>query len=140
LYGPKTLTLHGYIHGFLGGLCCSSFYFFVLCRVFVFCFQFISIVLSWLPLRFSLTFILQGRIQGGVAPPPRPPPPLPPPIKLEKIWFFGVKSWFFTRNTPKISTPPSARQIIFKCAPPNLKSWIRPSHVHVCLVLLPQYT
>jgi hypothetical protein len=21
---------------------------------------------------------------------------------LEKIWFVGVKSWFFTRNTPKI--------------------------------------
>ena len=26
----------------------------------------------------------------------------PPPLKLEKIWFVGVKSWFFTRNTPKI--------------------------------------
>jgi hypothetical protein len=22
-------------------------------------------------------------------------------LKMEKIWFFGVKSWFFTRNTPK---------------------------------------
>jgi hypothetical protein len=21
------------------------------------------------------------------------------PPKIEKIWFFGVKSWFFTRNT-----------------------------------------
>ena len=46
---------------------------------------------------------LQGRIQGG-------PPGTHPPLKLEKIWFFGIKSWFF-----------------FKCAPPpDLKSWIRP--------------
>ena len=29
------------------------------------------------------------------------------PLKLEKIWIFGVKSWFFTRNTPKIFAPPS---------------------------------
>jgi hypothetical protein len=36
------------------------------------------------------------------------------------------KSWFFTWNTPKIFAPPSARRIFFKCAPPNLKSWIRP--------------
>ena len=26
--------------------------------------------------------------------------------KIGKIWFFGVKSWFFTRNTPKISRLP----------------------------------
>jgi hypothetical protein len=52
----------------------------------------------------------------------------PPPLKLEKIWFFGVKPWFFTRNTPKFFAPPSARRNFFKCAPPspNLKSWIRP--------------
>ena len=29
-----------------------------------------------------------------------------PPLKLEKIWFFGVKSWFFTRKTPKFSRLP----------------------------------
>ena len=53
-----------------------------------------------------------------------------PPLKLEKILFFGVKSWFFTRNTPKMFAPPSARRNFFKCAPPNLKSWIRPwSHM-----------
>ena len=47
--------------------------------------------------------------------------------ELKKIWFFGVKSWFFTRNTPKMFTPPSARGYFFKCAPPpNLKSWISP--------------
>ena len=30
------------------------------------------------------------------------------PLKLEKISFFGVKSWFFTRNIPTIFAPPSA--------------------------------
>jgi hypothetical protein len=93
---------------------------------------------------------MQGRIQEGGG---------RTPLKLEKIWFFGVKSWFFTRNTPKIFAPPSAigknmifwRKIVifhtkypkkfrtslrsaqvFKCArhpPPNLKSWIRPCNV-----------
>ena len=48
------------------------------------------------------------------------------PPKIEKIWFFGVNSWFFTRNTLKMFVPPSARRNFFKCAPPNLKSWIRP--------------
>jgi hypothetical protein len=41
----------------------------------------------------------------------------PPPLKLEKIWFFGVKSWFITRNTPKLFAPPSARRNFFKCVP-----------------------
>ena len=48
------------------------------------------------------------------------------PLKLEKIWFFGVKSWFFTRNTQQNFAPPSARHNFFKCTPPNLKSWICP--------------
>jgi hypothetical protein len=52
------------------------------------------------------------------------------PLKLEKIWFFGVKSWFFTRNTPTIFAPPSARRNFSKCAPSNLKSWIRPCIQH----------
>ena len=39
------------------------------------------------------------------------------PPQLEKIWFFGVKSWFFTRNIPKFFAPPSARRIFFKCTP-----------------------
>ena len=47
------------------------------------------------------------------------------PLKLEKIRFFGVKSWFFIRNTPKYFAPPSARRN-FLSAPPNLKSSIRP--------------
>ena len=42
------------------------------------------------------------------------------------LWFLGVKSWFFTRNTPKISVPPSTWRNFFNCAPTNLKSWIRP--------------
>jgi hypothetical protein len=52
----------------------------------------------------------------------------PPPLKLEKILFFGLKSWFFTRNTPKMFAPPSARRNFCKCAPPppNLESRIRP--------------
>jgi hypothetical protein len=56
---------------------------------------------------------------GGASPGARHPPPL----KLEKIRFVYVKSWFFTRNTP------SARRNFFKCAPPNLKSWIRPWYI-----------
>ena len=39
------------------------------------------------------------------------------PPKIGKIWFFGVKSWFFTWNTPKIFAPPSALRNFFKCAP-----------------------
>jgi hypothetical protein len=39
------------------------------------------------------------------------------PLKLEKIWLFCVKWWFFTRNTPKIFAPPSARRNFLKCAP-----------------------
>jgi hypothetical protein len=35
-------------------------------------------------------------------------PMRPPPLKLENIWFFGVKSWFFTRNTSANFAPPSA--------------------------------
>jgi hypothetical protein len=35
----------------------------------------------------------------------------------KKIWFFGVKSWFFIRNTPTIFAPPSARRNFLKWAP-----------------------
>ena len=69
----------------------------------------------------------QGRIQGGGA-----HPACPPPLKLEKIRFFGIKSWFFTQHTPKMFVPPSAHRNFFKCTPsPNLKSWIRPWWCHV---------
>ena len=53
----------------------------------------------------------QGRIQGGGG------TRRPPPLNLEKIWFFGIKSCFFTRNTLTIFAPPSARRNFFKCAP-----------------------
>ena len=58
---------------------------------------------------------LQGRIQGGKR-------------QVKKIWFFGIKSRFFTRNTPKIFAPPSALRNFFMCTfpPPNWKSWICP--------------
>ena len=52
-------------------------------------------------------FWTQGRIQAHT------------PLKLEKIRFFGIKSWFFTRNTPTNFTPPSVRRNFFKCVPPK---------------------
>ena len=59
----------------------------------------------------SCTNMCRGGSRGGGAPGARPP-------KIGKnMIFFCVKSWFFTRNTPNN---------FFKCAPPNLKSWIRP--------------
>ena len=48
------------------------------------------------------------------------------PLKLEKIWFFCAKSWFFPRNTTKIFAPPSARRNFFYVRHPKFKSWIRP--------------
>ena len=39
-------------------------------------------------------------------------------LKLEKIWFFGVNTWFFTRYTQTNFAPPSARRNFFKCPPP----------------------
>ena len=59
----------------------------------------------------------------------------PPPLKLEKIWFFGVKSWFFTRNTPKMFALPSTRRNFFKCAPPPL-TWNPGSAPEVTLILM----
>jgi hypothetical protein len=46
-----------------------------------------------------------------------------PPLKLEKIRFFGVKSWFLTRNTPKMFAPPSAigMQVYISGADPGFK-------------------
>ena len=109
-----------------------------------------------------ILYVGQGRIQGGGGLRTRRAPPL----KLEKIWFFGVKSWFFIRNTPKMFTPPSAigknmifwRKIVifhtkypnifraslrsaqfFKCDPPNLKSWIRPCRRNINIFFWPLY-
>ena len=102
------------------------------------------------PATVSLLSPFPGADSGGGAHPAHAPPPL----KLEKnmifwrkivifhtkypknfhaslcIWkksdFFGAKSWFFTRNTPKFFAPPFARRNFFKCTPPNMKSLIRP--------------
>ena len=59
---------------------------------------------------------MQGRIQGEAH-------PARVPLKLEKIWFFCVKSWFFTRNTPNIflSAPPltwnpGSAPVMYLCA------------------------
>jgi hypothetical protein len=51
---------------------------------------------------------VQGRIQGGAHPARGPP-------KIGKKKYFGVKSWFFTRNTQTNFAPPSAigRNMIF---------------------------
>ena len=65
---------------------------------------------------FSLIFICLKTSRLSGADPGRPPP------KIGNV----VKPWFFTRNTPKNFAPPSARRNFFKCALPNLKSWIRP--------------
>ena len=54
----------------------------------------------------------QGQIQGEGAHPARTP------LKLEQIWFFGVKSWFFTRNTPTFFVPLSARRNFLSAPPP----------------------
>ena len=70
---------------------------------------------------------MSGADPGGAA------PGAPPPPKIGKIWFFGVKSWFFTRNTPKIFAPPSARRKFFKCAPPL--TW-NPGSAPVCYYLI----
>jgi hypothetical protein len=64
--------------------------------------------LSFVGIMFKLAY--RGGSRGGCT-------RCAPPLKLEKIWFFGVKSWFFTRNTPKMFAPPSARCNFFKCAP-----------------------
>ena len=58
------------------------------------------------------------------------------PLKLERIWFFGVTSWFFTRNTPKKFAPPSARRNLFKCAP---LAW-NPCLIRVMVFLTPVST
>ena len=60
---------------------------------------------------------------GGGAHPARAPP------KIGKNKIFWRKIVIFTRNTPTFFAPPSAWRNFFKCAPSNLKSWIRPCYV-----------
>jgi hypothetical protein len=57
------------------------------------------------------------------------------PPQLERIWFFGVKSCYFTRNTQNFSRHPPLVAIFLNAPPPpNLKSWIRP-----CVCILKPY-
>jgi hypothetical protein len=75
-------------------------------------------------------YIRGGSSGGGRGGRTRPAPPL----KLDKIWFFGVKSWFFTRNIPNIFAPPSARRNVFKCARPQLGILDPPLYIVVVYV------
>ena len=56
----------------------------------------------------------------------------PPSPKSGKNMIFCVKSWFFTRNTPKLFAPRSARRVFFKCAPSLeiLDPPLRPTALH----------
>ena len=66
----------------------------------------------------------QGRIQGGVG--------HRSTQKFEKIWFFGVRSWFFHTKYPKMVCASLRSAQFFKVRPPpNLKSWIRPWTIYV---------
>jgi hypothetical protein len=58
--------------------------------------------------------------------------------KIGKIWFFGVKSLFFTRNTPTFSRLPPLGAICLSAFPssPSLKSWIRPLVSTSCLAFV----
>ena len=122
----------------LSFLCVFFRFLFVLC---CFCLHFLasSFSLDFWVLNISLTVVSlkfifkievsnQGRIQRGAHParatPPPPPPPrntphiFAPPSAIGKIWFFCVKSWFFTRSIPKMLAPPSARRNFFWVRPP----------------------
>ena len=54
-----------------------------------------------LPLKHTIGHAMSGADSRGAH-------PARAPLKLEKICFFCVKSWFFIRNTPKFFAPPSA--------------------------------
>ena len=59
-----------------------------------------------------------------------------PPLKLEKIWFFfGVKSWFFTRNTPKFSRLPPLGAIFLSAPPQTWNPGSAPDSIIVVLVV-----
>ena len=74
----------------------------------------------------KILLVLSGTCRGGSRGGGRTRRPAPPPKIGINMIFLALNRDFFTRNTPKIFAPPSARRNCFKCGPPNLKSWIRP--------------
>ena len=64
-----------------------------------------TIVCPFVTFRFAIIIVYRGGSRGCA-----------PHLKLEKIWLFCVKSWFFTRNTPNIYAPRYARRGYFACA------------------------
>ena len=56
----------------------------------------IQVKLNSAPIFIRATLYIRGGSMGGRT-------RRAPPLKLGKIWFFGVKSWFFKRNTPNVS-------------------------------------
>ena len=65
------------------------------------------------------TTLHRGRSRGGGAHLARAPP------RIGKNMIFWRKIVIFHTKYHKNFAPPSARCNFFKCAPPNLKSWIR---------------
>jgi hypothetical protein len=57
----------------------------------------------------------------------------------KKIWFFGVKSWFFTRNTPKMFAPPSASPWICPWSVPIATKVVSSNLAHGKVYLIQHY-
>ena len=74
----------------------------------------------------------QGRIQGGTA------GARPPKIGKKKR-FFCVKSWFFTRNTPNIFAPPSARRNFLKYTPLTWNPGSAPEYINIICYLIQEF-
>ena len=72
---------------------------------FMFILVFCVVLCQLLFVFFSFGYSIPGADPGGTPP------------KIGKNMIFGVQSWFFTRNTPKMFAPSSARRNFFKCAP-----------------------
>ena len=73
---------------------------------------FFLLKIDWQYLFYPWLSKYQGWIQGGGETTEGAP------LKLEKIWFFGVKSWFFTRKYPKHFRASLHSAQFFLTAPP----------------------
>jgi hypothetical protein len=78
---------------------------------------------GWCNRIFVLSIHVRGRSRGGGG------APRSPPLKLERIWFFGVKSWFYAKIFSRL--PPLGA--IFLSAPPPL-TW-NPGSAPACISL-----